>query len=132
MRIFSSGCVGLTPPDWYWRRGLHDALIVRCEFVTLEYDYRDPAPLRNCLRLTLDASDALYDTGIQQIEFYNCKVLLDETNIGGYLPGSVSDCYWMQDQLRRERGKFILELILLGEDDFRYSISFDTAKVYRT
>ena len=51
--------------------------------------------------------------------------------MGGYPESWIEGCYWMQDVLTWEKDKYILELILLGEDDFFFTIQFENAQVNR-
>ena len=131
MRAFSSGDLSGQNPSWYWTNGLHDALILSVEQKDIPYDYTQRNPIRNCLKIRLDASDALYDTHITCINLFNYKILTDESSKGGYEEGGITGCYWMQDNLSYENGKYILEITALAEDDFRYVIRFDHAQVER-
>lgn len=129
-RSFASGDFSAKNPDWYWSRGLHDAHILRTESVELSYNYTQRNPIRNEFIIHLDSSDAMFDTTITSISLFNYKILEDKSDQGGYGDG-LDGCYWIQDILRFEKGKFILELIALGEDDFTYSIQFESAKISR-
>ena len=122
--IFHSGDRSAKNPDWYWHKGLHDAEITH---VDIPMDFRH----RSSLILHLDASQAMFVTGIAAIELRNFKILLDESPMGGYPDGGIEGCYWMQDVLTWENGKYILDLTLLGEDDFRFRIRFEDAVVHR-
>ena len=131
MRSFSSGDRSGRNPSWYWHRGLHDACVTGVEKIEHEYDYRHPKPHRNSLVLHLDTSEAMFDTGIKSIELQNYKIIRDESEMGGYPESWIEGCYWMQDVLTWEKDKYILELILLGEDDFFFTIQFENAQVNR-
>ena len=131
VRSFSSGDLSGKNPDWYWKAGLHDAKLVRAEYLEFEYDYRLKNTVRNALVLHLDAAQAMFDTGITTIELHNYKILLDESSIGGYPDDGIAGCYWMQDILTWEDGKYILDIILLGEDDFHFTVRFENAMVLR-
>lgn len=131
IRRFSSGDESGRNPPWYWKNGLHDAEITRIEKLEFDYDYRVKNPVRNALVLHLDASGAMFDRSVKSIELCNYKILLDESPIGGYPDSGIGGCYWMQDRLKWENGMYILELILLGEDDFRFAIQFQDAVVTR-
>ena len=130
-RRFSSGNLSGKNPDWYWKAGLHDAQILRTEKMEFEYDYRLRNPIRNSLILHLDASQAMFDSRITAIELKNYKILLDESPNGGHPDTGIGGCYWMQDVLTWENGQYILDLILLGEDDFRFRVRFEDALVHR-
>lgn len=126
-RIFHSGDRSGRNPDWYWRSGLHDAEITHVDIQEIPTDFRH----RNSLILHLDASQAMFDTGVAAIELRNFKILLDESPVGGYPDGGIEGCYWMQDVLTWENGKYILDIALLGEDDFHFIIRFEDAQVHR-
>ena len=131
MRKYASGDHSGQNPLWYWTRGLHDALILRTEAIDLSYDHTQRNPGRNCFQIHLDASRAMFDTSIRCIKFFNYKILLDDSSFGGYEDGGINGCYWMQDILKYENGKYVLELTALGEDDFKFIILFDDAQVER-
>ena len=126
MRVFRSGVDSGEIPKWYWLRGLHDALVLGVETQEFAYDVTQAKPVRNCMVIRLDARGALYDTSVTAIRLYNYKVLQDGSGGAG-----LTDCYWMEDRLRREKDKFILDITALGEDDFPYSVRFDFAEVER-
>lgn len=124
-RMFHSGDCSGKNPDWYWPKGLHDSEITHVEI------RENPGDYRNQLILHLDTSQAMFDTSITAIELQNFKILLDESPIGGYPDTGIGGCYWMQDVLTWDYGKYILDLILLGEDDFHFRIRFEDARVHR-
>ena len=130
-RVFSSGDHSGKNPGWYWTKGLHDAEITHVDALEHPIDYRQANPIRNSLILHLNASQAMFDSRITAIELKNYKILLDESPIGGYPDTGIGGCYWMQDVLTWENGKYILDLILLGEDDFRFCVRFEDALVHR-
>ena len=130
MRVYRSGVDSGETPQWYWHRGLHDALVLGVETQELPYDVTQRKPVRNCMTIRLDAKGAMFDTTVTAIRLYNYKVLRDESEVGGYGAG-LTDCYWMQDRLRWEKGKFVLDITALGENDFQYSVRFDFAEVER-
>lgn len=122
MGVYRSGVDSGEVPQWYWHRGLHDALVLGVDTREFDYDVRQRKPVRNCMVIRLDARGALFDTSVTAIRLYNYRVLR-----GAELKG----CYWMQDRLRREKDKFILDITALGEHDFLYSVRFDFAEVER-
>ena len=133
MRSFSSGDYSGRNPFWYWTQGLHDAQVLRAETFEIPFNkarkqYYDCS----CLKLHLDSSGALLDRFVKSITFYNCKILVDNSHLGGYQKGSIDGCYWMQDILKYENGKYVLDISLLGRDDFLFRIRFDDAEVERT
>ena len=122
MGVYRSGVDSGEVPQWYWLRGLHDALVLGVETQEFAYDVTQRKPVRNCMVIRLDARGALFDTSVTAIRLYNYKVLQ-----GAELKG----CHWMQDRLRREKDKFILDIIAPGKNDFLYSVRFDFAEVER-
>ena len=131
MGKYASGDHSGQNPTWYWTRGLHDALILRTEAIDLSYDHTRRNPVRSCFQIHLDASTAMFDTSVQCIKLLNYKILLDDSAHGGYEGGGIEGCYWMQDILKFENGKYILEITALGEDDFKFIVRFDDAQVER-
>ena len=131
MRSYFSGNLSGQDVPWYWTRGLHDAEILRTETMELPYDFTKQPPIRNCFKIHLNSSGAMFDTSIKCITLFNYKILLDESDKAGYAGGGLDGCYWMQDILKFDRGKYILELTALGEDDFQYVIQFENAQVDR-
>ncbi len=131
VRRFSSGDRSGQDPEWYWKAGLHDAKVIRVDQLVHDHDYRLAVPHRNSLVIHLNASGALFDTKVTAIVLKNYKILRDDSALGGYPDCGIAGCYWMQDVLSWENGKFKLEIILLGEDDFRFDVQFDEATVYR-
>ena len=126
-RVFSSGDRSGQNPHWYWRKGLHDAEITHVDIKENPMDFRQ----RTSLILHLDSSQAMFDTNVTAIELRNFKILLDESSFGGYSDSGICGCYWMQDVLTWDKGKYILNIALLGEDDFHFVIRFEDAQVHR-
>ena len=122
MGVYRSGVDSGEIPKWYWHRGLYDAFVVGVDTQAFAYDVTQAKPVRNCMVIRLDARGALFDTSVTAIRLYNYKVLR-----GSELKG----CHWMQDRLRREKDKFILDITALGKDEFQYSVRFDFAEVER-
>ena len=48
-------------PNWYWKNGLHDAVIETISLEQLNYDYTQRVPIRNYLSIKLNAQNALFD-----------------------------------------------------------------------
>lgn len=89
-------------PDWYWKNGLHDAVINQIAFCSLDYDYSLADPVRNYFLIELDSRNALFDTGIAAIKFYNAKVVSGDTDIVGY--------WWIDDELAYDGKKYTLSV----------------------
>ena len=114
-------------PDWYWSRGLHDAMIVGTAEIALDYDYTERDPDRNCFVLRLDAEQAMFDTSVKEIRLYNYKILSPDVKLDAH-----SGAWWIWDRLCRENRKYVLE-IRVGEPSrqFSFVIRFDRAEVVR-
>ncbi len=111
-------------PDWYWVYGLHDAEIKRISFQTLDYDYTQKNPIRNYLLVELDSCNALFDTTITSIKFYNAKIIRGTTDLSGY--------WWMSDELTFDKKKYLLVIYVSSiKEKTSMHISFDTAEVFR-
>ena len=126
-RVFSSGDQSGKNPHWYWRKGLHDAEITHVDITEPPKDFRQ----RPGLILHLESSQAMFDSEVTASELHNFKILLDESPTGGYPDSGISGCYWMQDVLTWDNGKYLLNIALLGEDDFHFVIRFEEAQVHR-
>lgn len=113
-----------TTPPWYWTNGLHDAQITSFDVVKLDYDYTLKNPIRNYLQLNLNSKNALFDTSIKAIRFYNFKC--DNLN-------EFNKTYWLSDELNKVDGKFILKISLtkLNGEFPDVEIKFDDAEVIR-
>ena len=118
-RIFHSGDYTPFHPLWYWEHGLHDAQIISVEFIQLSC-----GPFRNCFKMNLDASGAVYDQTIKSIKLYHCILEKDFQKLSG--------SYWLQDVLTYENNKYRLALTLEREgEEFIFTVDFDTAEVER-
>ena len=119
-----------TYPDWYWKGGIYDATILKREY----YDYlldgilrHNGKTYRNCLRIELDSSGALYENDIIAIEFYNYKELNTEKFIEGF--------WWYEDYLELQKDKYILHVQLMSNTEnniVRYDVRFSCCKVLRS
>ncbi len=61
-------------PDWYWKYGLHDAVILAVSELQLVPDYTEKKPKINCLEIQLDSKNAIYERDIKAIRLYNYKI----------------------------------------------------------
>ena len=77
--------------DWYWKNGLHDAEIKKIQHVDVEYDFSLKNPIRNILIIDLDSRNALFDTSVKSLEFYNYKLIQDIDDIIGF--------WWIKDEV---------------------------------
>lgn len=107
-------------PQWYWHSGLHDAII---EKKTVRHPSA-PELHHNCMELQMDAQYAMFDTTVRAIRFYNYKELGGD----GFLDGWI----WKADRIRRENGKYVLEIDLMqGMERKTYVIRFTDCSVIR-
>ena len=123
------------PPEWYWTNGLHDAGIVEVETFDFPFDYNKFVGEksnynRNLLILRINARGALYDTSVQEIHFYNYKILTPEIPLEGR-----KTIWWLTDRLSENENHYILEIDLQDFDaypeDFTFKIKFERAEVKR-
>lgn len=80
---------GELSPEWYWKKGLHDAHVVGISSQVFGYDPILRAS--NYAEIKLDASQAMFDTTIKAIKLFNCKVLTPGLDIEGM--------WWVRDKL---------------------------------
>ncbi len=122
-------------PTWYWHRGLHDAHITLAEAFEFPFDYnrftREKSKYdRNCLTLTIDASNALLDTSVRTIRLYNYKYLSENATLESH-----KTLWWIADRLTDCTNHYILEIDLHDCEafpkDFTVRIKFDRAEVER-
>ncbi|MBR4077201.1 MAG: hypothetical protein IKK17_01200 [Oscillospiraceae bacterium] len=99
-------------PDWYWKRGLHDAKILSVCEMELVPDWKEKHPKRNCLEILLDGKNALFETNMKKISLYNYRIT--DMNMNGVKPIILEvfrNVYWLGDSIDRlEDGKFLLEI----------------------
>ena len=121
--------------DWYWVSGLHDACIVGVESFEFPFDNdkligQKDKNARNLLVLKINAKSAIYDTAVEEIRFYNYKVLTPEVSIDGR-----KKIWWLSDDLIKEDNRFVLEIDLQDLEpypqDFTFKIQFEKAQVKR-
>ena len=115
-----------TFPDWYWKKGLHDARILHAEELLFPCDYKNARPERTAFKLHLNAQNAIFETKIKNITLYDYQILSEFESLDGV--------YWLSDTLTEENGRYILEIILcslLYKNEFSFKISFTYADVER-
>lgn len=78
-------------PEWYWDRGIHDAIILDIQFKELKYDYHSKKPIRNVLIIKLDSNQAMFDDTITSIWFYNTT--------SSDLNGEYKGWWWILDSI---------------------------------
>lgn len=111
-------------PDWYWKRGLHDADIKCVAYQQFDCDYTQKNPIRNSITISLDSRNALFDTTIDSIVFYNAKMITNDIDYAG--------TWWVNDELSFSNNKFHIKIFI--ESKIKKSciqIQFDRAEVIR-
>lgn len=114
-------------PDWYWKRGLHDAQIVSVSESILTPNYKEKNPKYNCLEIKLDSEGALYETDIKKICLYNYKI---RTQID-----ISKKIWWMSDTIQLlDNGKYLLEIeyVTIKEDHKQFVIEFEIPEIERS
>ena len=123
------------PPEWYWMNGLHDAGIMGVETFEFPFDYNKFVGeksnyYRNLLVLKINAKGALYDTSVQEIHFYNYKILTPDISLDGR-----KTIWWLSDRLSENETRYVLEIDLQDLDaypeDFTFKIKFEKVEVKR-
>ena len=54
MGVYRSGVDSGEVPQWYWHRGLHDALVLGVDAREFDYDVTQAKPVRNCMTIRLE------------------------------------------------------------------------------
>ena len=83
-------------PDWYWKYGLHDAVILSVSELELVPDYKEKKPKFNCLEIELDSKNALHERDIKTIRLYNYKIKTPDIDIN-----SIDKPWWMGDTIKK-------------------------------
>ena len=105
--------------------GLYDAEIIDVKQEDLHFDYRQKNPTRNMLEIVLDANQAMNDTLVKTIRFYNAKIIS-----GG---SDLMHTWWYDDELTDVNGKKRLKLILRNKKNefIEVIILFEKVEVMR-
>ena len=93
-------------PDWYWKYGLHDAVILSVSELQLVPDYKEKKPKINCLEIQLDSKNAIYERDIKAIRLYNYKIKTPDIDIN-----SIDKPWWISDTIKELENKhYLLEI----------------------
>ena len=123
------------PPEWYWVNGLHDASIIGVEAYEFPFDYNKfvgekSKHDRNLLILKINAKGALYDNSVEEIRFYNYKILTTDISLENR-----KTIWWLADRLTGQENHYTLEIDLQDFDsypeDFTFKIKFKRADIKR-
>ena len=111
-------------PDWYWEKGLHDSEIKSISYHQLDYDFTKKNPIYNYILIELDSHNALFDTPVESIKFYNAKHLTQDIDYTG--------AWWVKDELSVNNGKFVLTIYIQSKKNMDcLQIQFEKAEVIR-
>lgn len=93
-------------PDWYWKYGLHDAVILSVSELQLVPDYKEKKPKFNCLEIELDGKNALCEKNIKTIRLYNYKIKTPDVDIN-----SIDKPWWISDTIKElDNKRYLLEI----------------------
>ena len=124
-----------TFPDWYWKRGLHDAVILSVSELELVPDWKEKHPKRNCLEILLDSKNALSETNIIRISLYNYRIMDMKMNAAEPVALDVFRAvYWLGDSIEQlEDGKYLLEIECVDSHSnlLSLSVKFEIPEVER-
>lgn len=121
--------------DWYWINGLHDACITGVETFELPFDYNKFTGEKNkcnhnLLSLAINSKAAIYDNTVEEIRFFNYKLLTDGISLNDR-----KEIWWIADRLTDCGDYYILEIDLQDfnsePENFTVKIKFERAEVVR-
>lgn len=122
-------------PDWYWKRGLHDAVILSVSELELVPDWKEKHPKRNCLEILLDSKNALFETNIIRISLYNYRIMDMKMNVAEPVAlDTFQAVYWLGDSIEQlEDGKYLLEIECVDSHSnlLSLSVKFEIPEVER-
>ena len=108
-------------PEWYWKRGLHDAHILDALELGNGVDKKRGKCYRNCLVLSLDSSGAIYEVDIEKIIFYNYKVRMSDVSVS-----KLSKTWWMCDAIEQlSDGNYLLDFEVDPENGDRWCFTIE-------
>lgn len=116
-------------PEWFWTRGLHDAVVEDISAKEITPDYSKPFPLYNYLSIELDAEHAMFERDIAEIRFYNYKLKGFEAKLPTEFP-----LFWMTETLKQiseHRFEIKIELVTERNKHRFIHMTFQTAEVLR-
>ena len=116
-------------PDWYWKYGLHDAVILSVSELQLVPDYKEKKPKFNCLKIQLDSKNAIYERDIKAIHLYNYKIKSPDIDIN-----SIDKTWWMGDTIKELENKhYLLEIEIESASGNRncFIVEFEIPEIER-
>ena len=116
-------------PDWYWKYGLHDAVILSVSELQLVPNYKEKPLKYNCLEIELDCKNALYEQNIKTIRLYNYTVKTPDIDIN-----SIDKPWWISDTIKElENNRYLLEIKIESARGKRknFIVEFETPEIER-
>ncbi len=111
-------------PSWYWSGGLHDARIIAKSYYSFDYGNYPKTQYQNCIELKLDLSQAMFDTSIKAVRFYNCREMTPDIDI--------ENLWWIRDDIVMANNKFVAKIELFSQKrTCLYIIRFEHCEVER-
>ena len=122
-------------PDWYWKKGLHDAAILSVCELELVPDWKERYPKRNCLEILLNGKHALFETNIKKISLYNYRIVDMKLNATEPITlEAFRDVYWLGDSIEQLKdGKYLLEIECTDSHSnlMHLTVKFEIAEIER-
>ncbi len=87
-------------PDWYWKYGLHDAVILSVSELQLAPNYKEKPFKYNCLEIELDCHNAMFEQNIKTIRLYNYKIKTPDIDIN-----NIDKPWWISDTIKELNNK---------------------------
>ena len=104
-------------PDWYWTRGLHDAIV-------LSVSEKD-----TCLEICLDSKNSMLERDIQKILLFKYQIQTPEIP-----PEDLTNIWWLRDTVETlPDHRYLLEIIFetcKGKRK-RFAVVFQKAQIER-
>ena len=123
-------------PDWYWKRGLHDAKILSVCELEFAPDWKEKRPKRNCLEIQLDSKNALFEQDIETISLYNYRIKEMKTDtVTPVTLDAFQKTYWMGDRIEQLSDKrYLLEIacVDLHFNHLSLTIEFEFPAIQRS
>ena len=116
-------------PDWYWKYGLHDAVILSVSELQLVPDYKEKKPKINCLEIQLDSKNAIYERDIKAILLYNYKIKTPDIDIN-----SIDKPWWIGDTIKKlDNNRYLLEIEIESAKGSRkhFIVEFEIPEIER-
>ena len=116
-------------PDWYWKYGLHDAVILSVSELQLVPDYKEKKPKINCLEIQLDSKNAICERDIKAIRLYNYKIKTPDIDIN-----SIDKPWWIGDTIKKlDNNRYLLEIEIESAKGSRkhFIVEFEIPEIER-